>query len=159
MLTRRRRSAGVTSYSAAEIQLLDQGLRRHGAATLARINGTRFDRSSASQLGSEEGSYTPATHTINMVAKAFSGTALAHGGFTAGQFTLNHEVGHALADRDAAVMPLFTKAATGSAAISDVGKKNAEENFAECIALFAVDRNQLQAMRPAIFNLLSTRYT
>jgi peptidoglycan hydrolase-like protein with peptidoglycan-binding domain len=149
---------GVTSYSAAEIQLLDQGLRRHGAATLARINGTRFDRSSASQLGSEEGSYTPATHTINMVAKAFSGTALAHGGFTAGQFTLNHEVGHALADRDAAVMPLFTKAATGSAAISDVGKKNAEENFAECIALLAVDRNQLQAMRPAIFNLLNARY-
>jgi hypothetical protein len=65
---------GVTSYSAAEIRLLDQGLRRHGAATLARINGTRFDRSSASQLGSEEGSYTPATRTINMVAKAFSGT-------------------------------------------------------------------------------------
>ncbi|HEX5810685.1 MAG TPA: hypothetical protein VFY38_01160, partial [Pseudonocardia sp.] len=150
---------GVTSYSAAEIRLLDQGLRRHGAATLARINGTRFDRSSASQLGSEEGSYTPASHTINMVAKAFSGTALAHGGFTAGQFTLNHEVGHALADRDPAVMPLFTKAATGSAAISDVGKKNAEENFAECIALMAVDRNQLQAMRPAIFNLLNARYT
>ena len=149
----------VTAYSATEIQLLDQGLRRHGAATLARINGTRFDRSSASQLGAEEGSYTPATRTINMVAKAFSGTALAHGGFTAGQFTLNHEVGHALADRDPAVMPLFTKAATGSAAISDVGKKSAEENFAECIALLAVDRNQLQAMRPAIFNLLSTRYT
>ena len=56
-------------------------------------------------------------------------------------------------------MPLFTKAATGLAAISDVGKKNAEENFAECIALFAVDRNQLQAMRPAIFNLFNTRYT
>ena len=93
-----------------------------------------------------------------MVAKAFSGTALAHGGFTAGQFTLNHEVGHALADRDPAVMPLFTKAATGSAAISDVGKKNAEENFAECIALLAVNRNQLQAMRPAIFNLLNARY-
>jgi peptidoglycan hydrolase-like protein with peptidoglycan-binding domain len=150
---------GVTSYSAAEIRLLDQGLRRHSAATLARINGTRFDRSSASQLGSEEGSYTPATHTINMVAKAFAGTALAHGGFTAGQFTLNHEVGHALADRDSAVMPLFTKAAAGSAAISDVGKKSAEENFAECVALFAVDRNQLQAMRPAIFNLLNARYT
>ena len=149
---------GVTSYSAAEIRLLDQGLRLHGAATLARINGTRFDRSSASQLGSEEGSYTPATRTINMVAKAFSGTALAHGGFTAGQFTLNHEVGHALADRDPTVMPLFIKAATGSAAISDVGKKNAEENFAECIALLAVNRNQLQAMRPAIFNLLSARY-
>lgn len=149
---------GVTTYSPTEIQLLDQGLRRHGAATLARINGTRFDRSSTSQLGGEEGSYTPATRTINMVAKAFSGTALAHGGFTAGQFTLNHEVGHALADRDPAVMPLFTKAATGSAAISDVGKKNAEENFAECIALMAVDRNQLQAMRPAIFNLLNARY-
>ncbi len=149
---------GVTAYSAAEIRLLDQGLRRHGAATLARINGTRFDRSSASQLGSEEGSYTPATRTINMVAKAFSGTALAHGGFTAGQFTLNHEVGHALADQDPAVMPLFTRAATGSAPISDVGKKNAEENFAECIALLAVDRNQLQAMRPAIFNLLNARY-
>ena len=151
-------SPGVTSYSAAEIRLLDQGLRLHGAATLARINGTRFDRSSASQLGSEEGSYTPASRTINMVAKAFSGTALAHGGFTAGQFTLNHEVGHALADRDPAVMPLFTRAATGSAAISDVGKKNAEENFAECIALLAVNRNQLQAMRPAIFNLLNARY-
>ena len=151
-------AAPVTAYSAAEIQLLDQGLRRHGAATLARINGTRFDRSSASQLAGEEGSYTPATRTINMVAKAFSGTALAHGGFTAGQFTLNHEVGHALADLDPAVMPLFTKAATGSAAISDVGKKNAEENFAECIALLAVDRNQLQAMRPAIFNLLNARY-
>ena len=150
---------GVTAYRAAEIQLLDQGLRRHSAATLARINGTHFDRSSASQLASEEGSYTPATHTINMVGKAFTGTALAHGGFTAGQFTLNHEVGHALADRDPAVMPLFTKAATGLAAISDVGKKNAEENFAECIALFAVDRNQLQAMRPAIFNLFNTRYT
>ena len=149
----------VTAYSATEIRLLDQGVRRHGTATLARINGTRFDRSSASQLAGEEGSYNPATRTINMVAKAFAGTALAHGGFTAGQFTLNHEVGHALADRDPAVMPLFTRAAAGSAATSDVGRKNAEENFAECIALFAVDRNQLQAMRPAIFNLLNARYT
>lgn len=148
----------TTSYTAAEIRHLDQGLRRHGAGTLARINGTRFDKSSASQLGTEEGSYTPATRTINLVSKALAGTATNPGGFTAGQFTLNHEVGHALADRDAAVLPLFAAAAAGTPPLTTVGKKNNEENFAECVALLAMDRAQLAAMRPAIFTLLSTRY-
>lgn len=147
-------------FSGAEVSLLDQALQQVGSTARGRATGLQFTRSNSPKINAEDGSYTPTGRIINLVANAFSPTATRAGGFHEGQFTINHEFGHALADLDPAIMALFTKAATADKGppISTNAARGVEENFAECFALFTLDRAELQALRPEIFKVLAARY-
>jgi hypothetical protein len=150
----------IGNFSPDEIRLLDQGLQQVGDAALGRAANLRFDRSARPRLGNEEGSYDPNNRTVTLVASAFSATATSPGGFHSGQFTLGHEIGHALSDLDGGVRAVFAAAAKtdGGPALTQYARTSAEEHLAEAFALFTVDRNQLRAMRPAISGAFTRRY-
>jgi hypothetical protein len=148
-------------FTLGEAMHLDAALDQVRQSAKARARGVRWFRSPprARVRQSEDGHYDPNDNTITIVDKAFDSSAERMGTYARGQFVAAHELGHALSNLDAGARAGFDKAARGTDPLTDYGATAAEENFAECFALFSALPEELQALRPTISAFFQSRYT
>lgn len=152
---------------ATEILTLDQALTRAGPAALLKAKGLSFDRNGTPTRG-EDGVYDPNKHRIGIFRQAFASAATRFGSATQAEYTINHEIGHALSDMDSGAKAAFVAAAKAdgaqevggkvTGAITDYAGTNFEEYFAEAFSMFTFDPGQLKALRPAIHGFFAGRY-
>lgn len=160
-----------STMSSEELALLDQALARVSDTAKTKASGITFSRALKPPAG-EAGHYDPNTNAITIFDAAFNPTATSPGGFRLSQFTIAHEIGHALSALDKTPKPggraAFDAAAakdgmrlaggTVSNAITQYGQTSLEENFAECFAVFVMDPGELRALRPNAAAALAARY-
>ena len=149
-----------SAFVATEVPLIDTAMDRVSNAALGFVRNLTFIRRDKPPGAAEGGRYDPNTHTITLYATTFSQTSAAPGGYRDGQFTLAHEIGHALSEKDAGLAAAFTAAvkADGGAPLTAYGATSPVENLAESFALHCLDPGELRALRPATSALFSGRY-
>jgi hypothetical protein len=150
-----------------EVAILDEALQFAGSSALAKARGLTWDRHGR-PTKPEAGEYDPSTHRIGIFSTAFSGGATRIGAAPLAQFTINHELGHALTDLDSGAQAGFVTAAKKDGArdsggkvvgaVTDYGGTSFEEYFAEAYSMFTFIRGQLRDLRPSIFQFFSARY-
>jgi hypothetical protein len=170
-----------TSWSTAEIQKLDEGLSKTSTSVRSKIAGCTFDRKFTPQgpLG-EMGHYDPNTHTVALFQKAIDDSAIRFGLHNILEMVLNHEVGHATAEKSSArIMSQFKVAARLDGVLPDTtgntlnqhGKKTTlrggitgysntdfDEYYSEAFSLYSLDPATLQLIRPNIFNFFKVQF-
>jgi hypothetical protein len=109
----------------------------------------------------EDGFWDPSTKTLTLYYGVFEANAQRVGTFPYAVFVIQHELGHALEMTfDQRVLAEFNKAlqADGNVPVSDYGRTNAHESFAEAYALWTLDRDELEGLRPKVGELFKSRY-
>jgi Domain of unknown function (DUF4157) len=170
-----------TSWSTAEIQKLDEGLFQTSTSARSKIAGCTFDRKFAPQGSQgESGHYDPNTHTVAIFQKAIDDSAIRFGLHNILEMVLNHEVGHATAEKSSAqLMNKFKEAARLDGVVADItgtrrnaggktltlrggitGYSNTDfsEYYAEAFSLYSLDPTTLQLIRPNIFKFFKAQF-
>ena len=109
----------------------------------------------------EDGTWDPSTKTLTLFYGVFDANAQRVGTFPYAVFVIQHELGHALEMTfDQGVLAQFSKALTadGGVPVTDYARTNAHESFAEAYALWTLDPEELQALRPKVGELFRSRY-
>jgi hypothetical protein len=109
----------------------------------------------------EDGLWDPATKTLTLFYGVFDSDAQRIGKMPYYAYVIVHELGHALESTfDTAGQAEFNAALKkdGGTPVTDYGRRNERESFAEAFAIFVMDQDQLTALRPSVADVFWKRY-